>query len=384
MSCVKRVVIFEPGGKGGICHYTYNLCQALYRKGLDVHLITNKPYELASFPADFRTHVFRLRSTKGLIYAVKEIKDLNAKVLHYQGTNTHPAFEFGMMIAARPHRAGFVYTCHNPAPHRLPARWQIPFIGMKLRGADAVIVHSEANYEEVRARYSIEMPRIHIIPHGNYEFFKQAPRSSAGIGWEKVAGIKDILFFGAISEYKGLSYLIAAVGKLKADGFGVRLLIVGRPVEPWSKYESQIDELDLRDQVLVRLGYIPLEDIPCYFSLADCACLPYVNCTESGVTLLADAFDKPLVATRIGSLLEAFQQGYIQQLVEPANSAALAEGLRHVLYDSTYEAFLSSKSNRDTSTRDWDSIAAKTVEVYQGNEGTSLWTDEIPDRTRVN
>lgn len=46
-----RVIMIEPQGQGGICHYTYSLCGALAEtQGADVTLVTGRPYELVDAP----------------------------------------------------------------------------------------------------------------------------------------------------------------------------------------------------------------------------------------------------------------------------------------------------------------------------------------------
>ncbi len=48
-----KVLMIEPGGWGGICHYTYNLCQALCGLGARVTLVTDRNYELRALPRGF-------------------------------------------------------------------------------------------------------------------------------------------------------------------------------------------------------------------------------------------------------------------------------------------------------------------------------------------
>jgi hypothetical protein len=48
-----KVVFYEPFGRGGICHYTFQLANALAQMGTKVTVITNGPYELDSLPRCF-------------------------------------------------------------------------------------------------------------------------------------------------------------------------------------------------------------------------------------------------------------------------------------------------------------------------------------------
>ena len=50
MGRTRKVVLYEPSGRGGICHYTYELAQALAGRGADVTLLTTSTYELEHLP----------------------------------------------------------------------------------------------------------------------------------------------------------------------------------------------------------------------------------------------------------------------------------------------------------------------------------------------
>lgn len=49
-----RVIMIEPQGQGGICHYTYSLCAALQdMQGAEVTLVTGRSYELLDAPRSY-------------------------------------------------------------------------------------------------------------------------------------------------------------------------------------------------------------------------------------------------------------------------------------------------------------------------------------------
>src|SRR5262249_56689459 len=52
MAATKTLMV-ETGGWGGIAHYTWNLCAALARAGVEVALLTNREWELARLSSDF-------------------------------------------------------------------------------------------------------------------------------------------------------------------------------------------------------------------------------------------------------------------------------------------------------------------------------------------
>ena len=49
-----KITYIEPAGKGGMIHYAFQLCRALAAAGAEITLVTEKNYELAALPHDFR------------------------------------------------------------------------------------------------------------------------------------------------------------------------------------------------------------------------------------------------------------------------------------------------------------------------------------------
>lgn len=359
-----RIAMIEPSGRGGLCHHSYNLCRALADHGCDVHLVTADPYELENLPHNFQVSKFRMRTISGLLASVKKIAGLRPNVVHYQATNLHPFFEWAYMWACKVlTKAPFVVVAHEVIPH-IRTGWQLPFIGRKLRKSNAVIVHSENTRTEALTECNVLSERVHVIPVGDYRFLRDLARFGKPAPWAKVEGVKDILFFGGIMKYKGLTHLIHAVARLRSAGHPVRLAIAGRPVDPWEEYEAAIREAGLQDDVLTSLGYIDTADIPGIFAFADVVAVPYLFCSESAVLLAADALDRPVVATSVGGNIAAFKQGLAQELVPPGDEEALAAALERTLFHLDHEDYLRKKAQRDDSARSWSNIALRTIELY--------------------
>ena len=120
-------------------------------------------------------------------------------------------------------------------------------------------------------------------------------------------GLEDdcfyLLFFGLIRTYKGLDDLIEALSLLKS-GRKVKLIIAGEFYVGEKKYLKQIENLGLRDKIMIRNEYIPNEEVPIYFCASDLVVLPYKTATQSGVVPIAIHFEKQLIVTKVGSLNE--------------------------------------------------------------------------------
>lgn len=186
----------------------------------------------------------------------------------------------------------------------LPVRVYSRVIGRIIRRlATRFVVHSGADRDLVMDTYHIPQEKITVIPHALYDQYpaleKKLARKELGITEENV-----ILFFGLLRPYKGVKYLIRAFESLPpAVVQSTRLLIVG---EAWEDRESLslAEESPLRDKITLVNRYVPDSEVPVFFSAADILVLPYTRASQSGVAHIAMAYGLPIIATRVGGLVE--------------------------------------------------------------------------------
>lgn len=140
-----------------------------------------------------------------------------------------------------------------------------------------------------------------------------------------------LLFFGLIRPYKGLDLLLQAWQSEQLRAWtDVRLLIAGELYESYAKYEPLLTHPAVRERVIFREGFVPEEAVQYYFSAADALILPYRSATQSGITQIALHFEVPMVATRVGGLPEAVQEGETGLLCDP-DPCSLAETIDRFL-----------------------------------------------------
>ncbi len=128
---------------------------------------------------------------------------------------------------------------------------------------------------------------------------------------------------------KGVRHLIAAMAVLRPSMPDVRLEIAGAGPEQ-SALESEVRLQGLDDSVKflgwqTEISYVMARwDVYAQPSLEEGFGLAVVEAMAAGL---------PVVASRVGSLPELVEEGHTGWLVPPANPAALAERLRHLLLD---------------------------------------------------
>ncbi len=150
-----------------------------------------------------------------------------------------------------------------------------------------------------------------------------------------------ILFFGFIRKYKGLDLLLEAMSILKATNNKQqvpKLLIAGEFYEDRKVYDVLIENLDIRELLILRTDFIPDSEVKYYLSAADFVIQPYRNATQSGVTPLAYHFEKPMLVTNVGGLPDLVPDKKAGLVCEP-NAADIAKHILE-LYELGEDHFL--------------------------------------------
>jgi glycosyltransferase involved in cell wall biosynthesis len=398
MNTIYKIMMIEPLGDGGIAHYSFNLLNALIKKGERVQLVTAKNYEFENnrlttfkvsnkmfrivsylvkrFPwIDKETRIPSIvrRIIKLIEYPINVIELLygiiieKIDIVHFQSVNL---IELIAVIGSRMIGGKVVFTIHNVMPRHQKLYLYHKFIyRMMYSLCHKIIIHSEKGKEEIIDLYKVSSEKIHVIPHGDYKFFipeKQISKAEAKSILGFTEDVKTILFFGAIRPNKGLKDILLALPYIKEQVSNVMLMIVGEMMENYNSYREVIVEKQIRNEVFEKLDYVPNEDVAFYFFAADLVVLPYKEITQSGILQIAYAFGKPVVATDLGGFREAIEDGQNGYLVPLNNIQVLAERCVEILTDKEKLKKMGDYSRLLSDNKfSWDSIADKTIEVYK-------------------
>lgn len=357
-----KILQIEIAGKGGICHYTYNLTQEI-SKFIKTTLVTSFDYELKNKEINFAlVEIFNRFKTNPLIIfkLIKIFKDKEINVIHFQ-LSQHPFFVLLLCYMVKIFtNKNIVITAHNGMSHEV-RKWEKNIYKSLYASADKVIVHAQANKLEMIQHFAIAADKISIIPHGNYLFFNEGK-----IKENIPENAFNILFFGYIRKYKGLIYLIRALNLVKQEIPKVKLFIVGKSVEDFTEYQKEIDSLGLQKNVEINLDYIPFDQAEKYFYKANVIVLPYLNIYQSGVLQLAYGFGKPVVTTNVGGLQEVVENWRSGFIVPPGDVNALSEKIIAILNSRGLQQEMGNYALHLAKTKfSWDSIAVKTLELYK-------------------
>jgi glycosyltransferase involved in cell wall biosynthesis len=133
---------------------------------------------------------------------------------------------------------------------------------------------------------------------------------------------------------KGHEYLIKAAPVILAEFPTARLLLIGSAFsEDGQRYMDELKELvhrlGLQDRIIFT-GFRP--DINNVLRALDVSVQPSLN-ENLGGTIESLLMECPLVATRVGGMVDSVRDGETGVLVEPANTDELARGILQLLRD---------------------------------------------------
>jgi glycosyltransferase involved in cell wall biosynthesis len=250
-----------------------------------------------------------------------------------------------------------VTTIHDPRHHVGDRESKLTpqrLMDYGYRTADRVIVHGDILKQRVVQDVGLPGERVHVIPHialGRLD----APPPCETDG-------QTVLFFGRIWKYKGLEYLIRAEPQIAAEFPNARIVIAGEG-DDFEPYRQLMGD---SPRFVVHNRYISTAERDELFRQASVVVLPYIEATQSGVVPLASAFAKPVVATRVGALGEAVEDGRTGLLVPPENPAALAAAVNQLLGNAQLRNEMGlagwTKLEREGAP---STVATQTVDVYR-------------------
>jgi len=281
----------------------------------------------------------------------KTLEEIKPDILH-----AHYASSYGLLGAL----SGFhpfivsvwgsdVFSFPNKSPiHRSLLRYS-------LGKADAITSSSQVMAQETKK--FVKNAPIDIIPFGvDTHLFNPSPDSKGGVF--KIGTARSL------KEIYGLEYLIKAFAKIAGEISSSKLEIVGEgPLK--DKLVSLASSLGIKSKVDF-LGYVEQEGLAKLLGGWSVAVLPSIRESFGVFALEASSSGLPVVASRVGGLVETVLDGKTGFLVEPKNVDELANKLLQLYKDNALREKLG-KAGREfvVQNYDWEKAAPKMLEVYE-------------------
>jgi glycosyltransferase involved in cell wall biosynthesis len=380
--------------KGGIANYTTSLAKALDKLGADVNIVSWTQQYPSIIPRDFIDRSSKknlLEDTNIKVQyitnynnpfswkeTVTAIKEINPDIVIFQWAIAIQGLPMGYIAnrLKKSCRCEVLFDLHVVAQKEGSAI-DTAMLRYALSDPHSFIVHSLKTFDELKKlfpskkyflsnngqRSNNDDQTVVKLYHPVYDIFSPDPNFDKDKIKSELGLRKHVfLFFGFIRKYKGLHNVIKSFAKLAKERKDVSLLIVGesfwntldtnkfstkikkslfglikkiliRKSEDESSYRplELIDQLGIRDQVVVVNRYVGNEEVHKYFQVADCNVLFYLVATPSGVESMAYNFKLPSIATRVGHFPETIKHGYNGYLAEPENIESMYSVMKEFL-----------------------------------------------------
>lgn len=187
-----------------------------------------------------------------------------------------------------------VWTVHNALPHDPVFRDERAARRRLVRAADLVILHSLDSIRELEA-IGVRPARWTVMAQGppDVRLDYSALRAPGDGG-----SVLTLLFFGLVTEYKGVEDLLAVMQTLPAT-VPVRLLVAGECRSGALRRRVEALARDAGGRVELRLERVPDDELTPTFAASDAVVLPFRRVTTSSSALLAMQYGRVVVLPRL-------------------------------------------------------------------------------------
>jgi glycosyltransferase involved in cell wall biosynthesis len=371
--------------------YVFGLATELLSKGAALDLIGSDELDGPEFRDKPGLSFFNLRGNlrpdAGFLSKVSRVSKYYFRLIRYAATAKPKIFHILwnnkfetldrtlLMLYYRFLGKSTVLTAHNVNKDRRDSKDTLLnrlTLRIQYRLADHIFVHTEKMKLELIEAFGAQEEGVTVIPFGinnsvpNTHLTPSEAKQRLGIR----NGEKTILFFGRITPYKGLEYLIAALHQNLARPDDYRLIIAGRPdccENYWNTIRETIQEDVRRGRVLLREDYIPDDETEVYFKAADVLALPYRHIYQSGVLFLGYSFGLPVLAADVGGLKDEILEGKTGFVFRPEDPVDLAKAIERYFASDLFVDLNSRRKEISDYAKErysWDVVGRITMSLY--------------------
>ena len=250
---------------------------------------------------------------------------------------THTIHEIGS------HFAGFLST---------------PFLKTVIEDKSKVILHSKSTLARFRALDKNQNCKSFYIPFGKFETL-MLYRKQTWLNIKFNNSLRIFLFYGFIKPYKGLGLLKQVCEILDEKKICFNLIVAGAGNDPSLSFFVS------RNNCIVINRFLTDDEMMYLNEISDVVLLPYKTASQSGIIPTSFMFGNPIIATRVGALVESIKDGKNGILVAPEDAVAFANAMQSLIFDdnlmSTLKRGAEMYGNGDE--YDWHIIAQQTLPI---------------------
>lgn len=297
-------------------------------------------------------HYRRFHYQKRLVWIKMFLKMKSIKSDIIQVTYQLSGWERILYLLKRP----VVMTVHDPFMHsgRLNQKAEKARISTFCH-SDKLILLNKDMQSDFEKYYKIPKGVIHTSKLGEYSHIRMIRAENPNLVEKPF-----VLFFGYISAYKGLIYLLKAMEQVHKKNPEVSLLIIGR-----GKIDFDYSPYEGKDYIRFVNRFASVSELSYLLQHCLFAVCPYTDATQSGVVQTAFSAGCPLVVSNVGNLPKAVTNNVNGMVVRPCDSDDLANTMNYLLDNpQILEKFKANIQDIWQKTMSWEGIAKDYINVY--------------------
>ena len=258
-----------------------------------------------------------------------------------------------------------IWTLHNKYSHEC-FHDSVERITRKLFSykVEAIICHCNQAKKEIQAEFGIPQNKIHVISIGNdiggYKNEISKEKALKNLNLKRTDFV--YLNFGAIRPYKGIDKLVNCF-KTIGKNENVKLMIIGKPVNNQIKTDIITSSKDV-ENIKLQFEFIHDDDVQIYFNASDIVVFSFQKILGSAGILLAMSFGKPIIAPRLGCIIDVLdEKGAF--LYDPRENKGLLMALREAMENKDKLEEMGRHNLKLARLYEWKKIGTETKKVYE-------------------
>ena len=225
--------------------------------------------------------------------------------------------------------------------------------------SDRIIAVSRFEQDTIIERYGADPDRFAIVhPATDTDVFRPITPSTDPY----------LVFAGRLQPLKGADLAIRALAEIPA-AMRPRLIIAGEPASGFLDYAEElrrlVAELGLESYVDYR-GSMPRHELAELIGRAQILLNPSHSETYGIINLEAAACGTPVIASRVGGMVDSVRDGQTGYLIPSRDPAEWAQAMTRIISDKTLRSSLGTASREFAESRGWREAAQELADVYQG------------------
>jgi glycosyltransferase involved in cell wall biosynthesis len=240
-----------------------------------------------------------------------------------------------------------------------------PLVDLAARRADAIITVSESAKRDIRRLYGLKSERVHVVHEAAAPAFRPIldQASRARVRQQYKLADRFILYVGTIEPRKNLTALIDAFAERRRGGdLSHQLVCVGPYGWLSGDIGARVEQLAMENAIRFT-GYVPFEDLPVLYSLAELFVFPSFYEGFGLPVVEAMACGTPVITGRVPALAEV--AGGAVAHVDRLDAEAIGDAIVGLAHDRECRERLRALGLERSRVFSWERAARETFRVYR-------------------